>query len=271
MDKNSLIYNIVCLSKYPYNTNYLMGIKSIMGEIDQKYKTLIPSDSQHFAIDFLTKLILECRNDNLSSDSDESIYDKNLSKKESYKNFCTNYHDGKDIIEKLFEFVEIKKSKASNHSYHFSINFQIELCFPKQHIDKIDVTTLIKNKYSLLEDVKKDVKPKLADLPEILIITFVRGIEGKDLIKTKVSFKEVLILDNYLDLELAKNFKNKTYRLYGINERYGQFKSQGHYFCYIKMNNKTWYRFSDLNVYKCSPDFISADVFGLYYVRDDCI
>ena len=276
LHKNCLIYNICYLSKYPYNEIYLNGIKSIMGEINGKYKTFTPGDSQHFAIDFLSQLNSELSSHNYSGDSDESNYDKGLSKKVIYKKFCKNYHNKKDIVEQLFQFSEIKKSKTYMHKYNFSIYFQIELCFPIKYTNEINLTTLLDNKYSLLDDVLKDVKPKLADLPEILIITFVRGIEGKELIKTKVSFGETLILDKYLDLELAKKYKNRKYILYGINERYGDYKSQGHYYCYIKIYNnkiynKQWYRFSDLNVTDCSPDFCSPDVFGLYYIRDDCI
>ena len=269
--KNYLIYNICYLSKYPYNEIYLNGIISKMSTINTKYKKLTPADSQHFAIDFLSQLMSELRYDNYSGDSDESNYDRGLSKREIYKKFCQNYHNKKDIVGQLFQFSQIKKSKSSMHKYNFSIYFQIELRFPIKYTDEIDLIALLNNKYSLLDDVEKDIKPKLADLPENLIITFVRGIEGKKLIKTKVSFDEKLILDDYLDLDLAKKYKNRKYILYGINERYGQSKNQGHYYCYIKIYNKNWYRFSDLNVTDCSPDFCSPDVFGLYYIRDDCM
>ena len=270
LDKDSLIYNILNLSKYPLNSNYLLQIKKIMGGIDPKYATFIPGDSQSFAIDFLDQLISECKNEESNGDSFESTYDKTLSKKESYRKFCDNNHNKKDKIERLFQFTEFEKKASSLHNYNFSINLNIELCFPPKCNDSIDLLSLLNNKYSNNNNYY-DTKPKLSDLPEILIISFVRGIEGKDLIKTKVRFKEILDLGPYSDLELTKNLKCKSYILYGINERYGQYKTQGHYVCFIKIDNKIWFRFSDIYVTKYLPDFNSPDVFGLYYVRMDCV
>jgi hypothetical protein len=67
-------------------------------------------------------------------------------------------------------------------------------------------------------------------------------------------------LGAYLDKELTKNLKNKSYLLYAVNERYGQFKSQGHYVSFIKIKNKEWFRFSDLYVKPSLSDFNSSDV-----------
>ena len=269
--KDTLIYNLFYLSKYPYDPNYILEIKKIMGKIDKKYKTFIPGDSQNFAIDFLAQIINECKNNDYSGDSDESTNDKGLSKFQCFTKFCKNYHNKKNKIEKLFQFVEIRTKKSSMHNYHFSIELHIKLCFPPNCNNTIDLTTLLNNKY-LKKDINNNTNQlKIAELPEILIISFIRGIEGKSLIKTKVTFNEKLELDSYLDLELIKNIKNKSYRLYGINERYGNYKSQGHYISYIKIDNKKWYMFSDHHVQDSLPDFSSRDVFGLYYVREDCM
>ena len=91
----------------------------------------------------------------------------------------------------MFQFTEImRKTKIRN--YDFSINLYIELSFPADSNGPIQLTTLLDNKYSK-EDANKDIKPRLSDLPEVLIISFVRGIEGKGVIKTKVLLKK-----NYL-------------------------------------------------------------------------
>ena len=61
---------------------------------------------------------------------------------------------------------------------------------------------------------------------------------------------------------MASNLKSKYYILFGVNERYGEYKSQGHYVSFIKIN-RLRYGFSDLYVTKTNPDFISLDVFKL--------
>ena len=261
-DKETLIYNLAFLSKYPYNSDYLKQIQKIMGNIDSKYKAYIPGDSQNFAIDFIDQLISECKNE----DSDEDSYksrNEPISKYKKYLIFCENYNNKKDKIEKLFQFTEI------DPNLNFSVFLNIELGFPPNIGNKINLINLLNNKY--LDGNNKNIKPKLADLPEILIISFVRGVEGKNVIKINVSFSEELELKNYLDLELTKRIKCSSYQLYAVNERYGANKTQGHYVSFIKVNNKSWHRFSDLYVTECYPLFTSPDVFGLYYIRKDCI
>ena len=268
-DSDTLIYNIKFLSKYPYKSQYLYNIKSIMGEVNSKYGTFNPGDSQSFAVDFIDQLISECKDEFSNDESVKSSYIQ--SKAKSYKTFCEEFHNKKDKIERLFQFTEISKQTTSTGNYNFSININIELCFPLNCSNPINIYTLLDGKYSR-KDINKENKPKLCDLPVILIITIIRGIEGRGVIKTKVSFNEDLDLSPYLDYELANKLKNKAYyKLYAINERFGQYKSQGHYICFIKLKGIKWYRFSDLWVTPDYPDFCSSDVFGLYYIRNDLI
>jgi ubiquitin C-terminal hydrolase len=263
-DNSTLIFNLKMLSIYPSNSEYLKQIKKIMGNINPKYGTLTPGDSQNFAIDFLDKLISESKEEESNEDSYESNYDKVISKIKKYQKFCENYNNKKDKIEKLFQFTEISKL---NGNFNFSVYLNIELSFPQNCCNKISLIRLLNDKYS----GGNINKPKLADLPEILIISIVRGIEGKNVLKTNVSFDEELDLRKYLDSDLTKNLKCSSYQLYAVNERYGQYKSQGHYVCFIKVNNEKWYRFSDLYVVQSDPPSFSPDVFGLYYIRNDLI
>ena len=271
-DSDTLIYNLKWLSKYPYNKQYLKAIKTIMGEVNSKYKTYSPGDSQSFAIDFIDQLICECKGE---VSNDGSVISRNniiKSKLKGYESFCAEYHNKKDKIERLFQFTEVAKKTASTGNYNFSINLNIELSFPPNCTNPIDIYTLLDSKYSKKNNIT-DNKPKLADVPEILIISIVRGIEGRGVIKTKVAFKKDLKLGSYLDTELTKNLNYKPeYTLYAVNERYGEYKSQGHYVCFIKiLDHQIWYRFSDLWVKPEDPDFCSSDVFGLYYIRNDLI
>ena len=106
----------------------------------------------------------------------------------------------------------------------------MELNFPPNNERKSSLINLQNNKYN--------DKNKIADLPEILIISFNRGIIGKTVIKTNVS----LDMEQFIDKSL-NNSKSLKYVLYGINERFGQSKNQGHYICLIKVNNVKWYAF----------------------------
>jgi len=152
IDSESLIYNLKLLAKFPYNSNYLKNIKSIMGDVNPKYGTFSPGDSQNFAIDFLDQLICECKNEKSNDDSTKS---KNIiqSKIKSYKSFCEDYHNKKDKIEKLFQFTEIGKRTSSTGKYTFSINLHIELSFPPNCKNPIDIYTLLDCKYSKKIDI----------------------------------------------------------------------------------------------------------------------
>ena len=110
----------------------------------------------------------------------------------------------------------------------------MELDFPPNNERNTSLINLLTNKYNN--------KNKIADLPEILIISFNRGIIGKRVIKTNVSFNKELGREQFIDKSL-NNSKSLNYVLYGINERFGQSKNQGYYICLIKVNNVKWYAF----------------------------
>lgn len=280
--ENTLLYNLVYLSQYPYNTNYLYNIKEIMKEINPEYGKFTPGDSQIFAIDLLDKLIYEIKGEDSSDgDSYESKYnDTKMSKMEKYKIFLKEINKNKNLLEKMFQFSEITKGK-DNNKYSFSINLNIELSFPKDKNSSMSLIQLLEEKYQVDSNVmgnyninnNKVKLTKIADIPEILIISLARSVSGRSIIKTSVSFSEILDIDPYIDPELKKYNKIKCtqYLLYAVNERYGLSKSQGHYVSYIKIKNTKWFRFSDLYVHQSKPSFNSDDVFGLYYIRKDVL
>ena len=59
-----------------------------MGEVNSKYGTFEPGDSQSFAIDFLDKLISESKNENSKDQSMISIDESHYSKKKKIFKFC---------------------------------------------------------------------------------------------------------------------------------------------------------------------------------------
>lgn len=277
----TLLYNLLYLSLYPYNTDYLYKIKEIMKEIKSEYGAFIPGDSQVFAIDFLDKLIYEIKGKDYSDDSFDSNNDDNkISKIEKYALFIKDINKNKNIFEKIFQFCEVTKG-SDNNKFFFSVNLNIDLTFPKNKNAYISLAELLNEKYQVNGNINGNygldnnrVKTsKIADLPQVLIISFARSVSGKNIIKATVSFPEILEVDSYIDPELKKynNISCTKYILYAVNERYGQSKSQGHYVCYIKIKNANWYRFSDYYVHPSKPDLNSDDVYGLYYIRKDCI
>lgn len=110
----------------------------------------------------------------------------------------------------------------------------MELNFPPNNERKTSLINLQNNKYN--------DKNKIADLPEILINSFHRGIIGNRVIKTNVSFNKELDMEQFIDKSL-NNSKSLKYVLYDIYGRFGQSKNQGHYICLIKVNNVKWYAF----------------------------
>lgn len=260
-DDQGLLMNLYNLTIYPYNSIYLHNIKKIMGSVNKDYLYYEPGDSQRFAIDFIDKLISESKNEN--SFLDYSVMDENFKNRiEKYDNFIEKFNNKSDNIEKLFQFVEVSRGNFKILD-NFSINLNIELNFPTNYKNNINIYDLLNMKYN--EDLK------IADLPEILIISLNRGITGKKLIKTNVSFPLELNIDKYIDKSLINNLQSKNYTLYAINERYGQSKNQGHYTCYIKIklnpNKECWRYFSDLYVIDSEPKLYSTNVYGLYYYR----
>ena len=138
----SLIYNLIYLSNYLYNSDNLK---------------LIPGDSQSFVIDLLDTLISDCKVEDPKGDSLDSIYDLNWTKQKCYTEYCKKYHNKKDILEKMFHFTEIVR-KTQNHNHDFSIYLHVELTFPPNYNDTIPITQLLKGKYST-KDVNQDIKP----------------------------------------------------------------------------------------------------------------
>ena len=58
------------------------------------------------------------------------------------------------------------------------------------------------------------------------------------------------------------------YKLYAINEKIGNHKSSGHYYCFIKLKDN-WYLFDDSIIEKTNPNFNSKNVVGIFYIKED--
>lgn len=129
------------------------------------------------------------------------------------------------------------------------------------HNNKIKIIT--NNNFSELTTISK-----IANLPNILIISIDRGIEGKELISSCVSFEEKLELKNYIDKDLYNINLGTTYKLYGINIRQGSTKYSGHCYSFIKIGND-WFCFNDSYAHSENPKYCLNSVVGLYYIKEN--
>ena len=109
---------------------------------------------------------------------------------------------------------------------------------------------------------------KISNLPKILIITLIRGIDTKSLTPPSVSFPDVLEMKNYVDNELYDLNFGTSYTLYAINIRAGYEKYSGHCYSYVKVDND-WICFNDNSTNYEKPYYILESVVGLYYIKEN--
>ncbi len=108
---------------------------------------------------------------------------------------------------------------------------------------------------------------RLASLPNVLILSINRAFVGKSLNNSCLYFDETLDLKDFIDEDICKD-EDTTYSLYAINECKGLIKNFGHYYSYVKINNK-WFKFDDETIYEEKPKFFSKYVVGLYYIKNN--
>ena len=161
------------------------------------------------------------------------------------------------IITKIFQGIQVTSISDMNDnkindtpepfmilpiSLQENINCSIEMC-----IEKYCSTEILnnENKYALTNDSKEKIDAKkktyFYELPQILIISLKRF---RNNIRKN---KDVVVLNEYLNLDKYCKNGNNDYELYGINLHTGNINS-GHYMAAIK--NKNWYLFNDLSISK---------------------
>lgn len=111
---------------------------------------------------------------------------------------------------------------------------------------------------------------KIANLPNILIITINRAILGQPFNMSFIHFEKILDIKQFLDNDLL-NFEsqNTEYILYAINECQANNSESGHYYSYINISGDEWFEFNDEHISRVEPSFNSEYVVGLFYVRKD--
>jgi len=177
--------------------------------------------------------------------------------------------------------VKIETNKKEQFSFFNNFSYLIYTifhCFEKgdkekvgekenNQINLIDINkNILSNNFSEIKLLKS--LSKILSLPNILIISFDRRIEGKDLISSYVSFNEKLEMKNYIDKDLYNINFGTIYQLFAINIRQGSTVYSGHCYSYVKIENK-WVCFNDTSAHYENPKYCLNSVVGLYYIKDN--
>lgn len=205
---------------------------------------------------------------------------------------------GKSKLQCLKEFEELCRSKESSivvdsfygsiiniftctcyyETYSFQVFLDIPLLLPGG-TDRTSINDLLYDYFkkesinfnTRCEKCQKkkvhDKEMKLSKIPRILILSLQRMDERTHRKNNcEVKFDERLNLDDYIDDE-CQNTNKYIYYLYGVWCHAGNI-NYGHYYSYIKINDKDWYQFNDSKViYNSNIETTSKYVYVLFYKK----
>ena len=292
--KNSKLIN----EKTPITSNFLSICKMMMETEEQSidisnFKNLLAfnhklfegylqNDSQEFC-----RILLEDISRELNEVKIKSIYrllsnsdmkSKKLRDEDFHKNFTQRE---KSIITDIFyaQIVNIFTCKCKAEIYSFQKILDFPLLFPENiNNDIITINELLKL-YFQTENIdfeskcdachkiyshKKEIK--ISRPPEILILSLQRINEKQEKLRYKVEFPQILDIYPYVDHDCGYDRECK-YNLFGIINHEGRIDF-GHYFSFIKIGNRNWFKFNDSRVSKIDKiNDCSEDVYALFYVK----
>jgi len=159
-------------------------------------------------------------------------------------------------------------NSIDNYSFCYFIdqNMYLDSIFKPCYFDQV-IKENISNNDAIMDcqkcdgKVKIEEKTKIAKLPEILIFTLERYLNGTNNIK--VIPNEVLELKPYIDDNLSTD--STKYDLFAKNIRFGSTKKFGHEICQIKIDSK-WYEFNDSTISLKKYDHDDC-TYGLFYKK----
>ena len=259
------------------NFKNIIGIKHVI------YESYMQNDSQEFC-----RILLEDISRELNEIKDLSIY-KLLSnsdrktKRERDIDFHENFiQREKSFIVDLFyaQALTIFTCECKAEIYSFQKILDFPLLFPEnKYNDVLSVYDLLKLYFKteyidfevICERCKKKTKHKkeikISRAPEILILSLQRIDEIK---KKKLDYlvNFPLTLDIYEFMEHDCGYdKDCKYELFGIINHMGRINS-GHYYSYIKLENKEWFEFNDSKVMQIDNlSDTSESAYALFYIK----
>lgn len=274
---------LLLVSEYPFNAEYFLKLKQLLGIINPEYSKAYSNDSQEFGIDLINYLISETNKSFEESSeimSDFRNEDINVIKKNAFNQF-NNIKKELTGLEELFLFNQVDiYCKVNGHKAQISSNLHIELTLQKTNSDFVVIEDLLHDKYNMNNSELKPnqiiIKSKLISLPKILIISINRVLNNEKINNISIEFEEILELkkNKLIDCDLFDD-KNKktTYYLYAINEcihSRGFNRYYSHNICYIKIKNE-WFQFDDSKIPEkrnFKNKMKSGSVVGLFYIRE---
>ena len=252
--------------------------KMVFGKKHDMFLGYRQHDTQEFC-----RILLEDMNSELNEVENPAPYkelttvDKN--KKECDKEFDEVFRKRENslIMETFYgQIINIFRCKCGFETYSFQKILDLPLLLPEKS-GSLKLTDLL-DEYFKGENIQFGTKCekcnkktehekeiKISQPPNILILSLQRT-NGRTQKKndSPISFPEELNISKYIDSECGhKNESN--YSLYGIGNHHGSLNF-GHYYAYIKLNDKDWYQYNDSFVSKLSYlDKNSDSAYVLFY------
>ena len=264
----------------------ISDFKNILGLKHEIYESYMQNDSQEFC-----RILLEDISRELNEIKVLSIY-KILSnsdrktKKERDVDFHENFiQREKSIIIDLFyaQILNIYKCECNAEIYSFQKILDFPLLFPNdvkaESNDVIYIKDLLKLYFqteyidfeTICDKCKKKAKHKkeikISRPPEILILSLQR-IDAINKIKLEflVNFPQTLDLYEFMEHDCGYDGDCK-YEIFAIMNHMGGINS-GHYYSFIKIENKKWVEFNDSKVIEIDNlSDTSESAYALFYIK----
>ena len=252
--------------------------KDAFGNKHRMFKGFSQHDTQEFC-----RILLEDMNSELNEIECPAPY-KELTTKDKTKKECDieydKYFKGREnslIMETFYgQIINIFKCECGFETYSFQKILDLPLFL--QNSTNIKLKDLL-DEYFEGEEIQFETKCekcskkkqihkkeiKFSRPPNILILSLQRTY-GRTQRKNNspVSFPEELNIRDYIDGECG-NKNESNYSLYGIGNHIGSLNF-GHYYAYIKLNDRDWYEYNDSSVHRLTYlDKNSTSAYVLFY------
>ena len=250
-------------------------LKSIMGNVDERYNSYEQEDSNEFIANFINAILSETANKEIKV---KKLNIVNELEKRPYENLYKKFYQrkGNSFILNLFygitKLTKYCKKCGTINSIKFNVYNMLE--FPLYSLAKIyknkDLTLNdLYNKY--IEEIKNDgtcnncnedelySKTTIYTLPKYLMICLQRTCDNE-------YFCNNVLYNKNINLKSEFDNNKSSYTLECVIEHSGGI-SYGHYTALapVDKDNNIWYRFSDSYCNKFKTDFQSNNAFILLY------